>query len=599
MRWLVCGWICSGWLLLACDGKRPAEPATEGPPSRPPVESALRTDDAWVTSGPPWLVETEHPGLRSVVFEVLGGRLIDQELRLEVRFSNRSDSSFAVAGDLGGQGFRLLDEERRELRPSGWSPNLDRLDGEDGFGPGSERSGWVAFPSPRGDRFELFFDPFESMRLHRRHLTAAVAVSRESRNEGRSSRPRTAGRTAEEAIGQLLLVQSQALSTFDVDAYLSTLDPALRERERELFLHLRPLPMASVDLQRAPGAALRHASGGRLEVEVELRYALEGVPEDNPFVHRMLYSMVREGDDMRVVRIADDVESASGGPPIWRQGELAVHRTNHFLILTDPRLRGDLVELSTDAEAAWASLKRQGLPLDSGYVLHFVARPETFRRLTNHPAALGVAVGRYTVASEGITVDSRAIFVNGPIFTGRRGPSRRIAEDIRRVTITHELVHLVLAEESRAFTPAWLKEGVAVFFSEDLSYDANRRLVQGGLDRFRLAAMTRATSLGQHDATGTLAAAEYLFAGDVVAWLVEQRGREDLLRFYRSYAEVPLSVARMAAMVSAGDRRRVFDTDPVGSLATDLTEAALAKLYDLDLESLESEVKGWLQLRYR
>jgi hypothetical protein len=236
-------------------------------------------------------------------------------------------------------------------------------------------------------------------------------------------------------------------------------------------------------------------------------------------------------------------------------------------------------------------LSRQGLPLESGYVLNFVAGEEMFVRLAGHPAALGVAVGRYTPTLTGYRVDSRAIFVNGPVFARRRGA----AAELRRTTVTHELVHLALAEVSRPYTPAWLKEGVAVYYSERPDEDTLRRLVRGGLDRFQLDAMTRAAALGEHDSGGATAAAEYLFSGQVVAWLVEHGGREKLLRFYGSFVEIP---SLPAAPRSFSSMLRIFDTTAVGGRASMASAVALEAPYGLCMGNLEEEVKQWLELRF-
>jgi hypothetical protein len=554
-----------------------------------------------------------------VVLEVTSARFNGDGLRLKVSFVNRSENSFAIAGDLGGASFRLLEVGGKEHRPLAWSDELDRLDGGEALAPGAERHGWVTFRRPAGEIFELRFGVFEAIFLNLRDFNAGSdkAVQQDTGQQrslqqhetvltgplflGESKGTRSdlekvdsgmVGNNAEDLLIRASLeAQAHAMRGYDLDAYLKTFVPEVHEAERHTFLRLRPFPFSNVWIKPTLGKDLRRAAGSRLHVQVELGYQLEGVPPDNPFVHRLLYVFVSSEDGLLI----EAIMAREGDLPVWRQGDLVLHRSNHFLVLTQPSLRDDLVELAADAEAAWAKLKQQGLSMDSGYVLHFVARADVFRRLGGHPRALGVAVARYTLTAEGYTVDSRAIYVNGPVFARRRGA----AADIRRTTVTHELVHLALAEESRPFTPAWLKEGVAVFFSEDVSYDAKRWLVQGGLDRFRLPAMTRATALGNHDSGGSTAAAEYLFSGEVVAWLVQEKGWERLLQLYRSYSQVPATSMLGASAAQQQTRRRVFDTDPVGTLATELTESALKKYYGLDLESLEKAVKERLRVRYR
>lgn len=578
---------------IACD---PPNPPTAAPPATQQVPPSGGQ------APPKWHAGTERPALRPVRLEVTAARLGHDELHLDLLFVNTSDRSFAVAGELGAEAFRLVEPEGRILTPQGWSPELERLDDGGGLAPGTERGGWVSFPRPVGERLELRLDAFEPIILERRHLQKGPVEGRPANAPSASpsppATPRVETNDLQAANGgegrrvqALLQTQAQALTSYDLNAYLSTFLPAAHEVERRAFLHLRPLPVEAVQLELTKNTTLRRADGGRLQATVDLVLRLEGIPPDNPFVYSLRYVFAPTVDGLLV----EAIQAGEGESPMWRRGELVLHRTNHFLILTEPVLRGDLVDLAADAEAAWARLQQKGLPLESGYVLHFVARADEFRRLAGHPAALGVAVGRYTLTAEGYEVDSRAIYVNGPVFTQRRG----VAAEIRRTTVTHELVHLALAEDSRPFTPAWLKEGVAVYFSEDVSFDANRRMVQGGLERFRLPEMTRAAALGQHDAGGSVAAAEYLFSGNVVAWLAQKHGLETLLEFYGTYAEVPPSVVLGLPTVQPRSWWRVFDTDPVGTLTTELTENALGQHFGLDLESLETQVKDWLGLRHR
>ncbi len=221
-----------------------------------------------------------------------------------------------------------------------------------------------------------------------------------------------------------------------------------------------------------------------------------------------------------------------------------------------------------------------------------------FTRLSGGLPALGVALARNRLEGGLFTVDSRAFYINGALFSGLRG-ARRLTPETRRITVAHELVHLALAAQSRPFTPPWLKEGAAVYFSGDLSFDANRRLVRAGMDHLSLAVMTRARALGQHGLVATAgrqAADEYLFSGNVVAYLIEKHGQDRFLDLYRSYAELPPE--RILGALGSSDVStvaRVFESAS-GGFATETTDVALRRIYGLALRELEVAVKEWLRI---
>ena len=398
------------------------------------------------------------------------------------------------------------------------------------------------------------------------------------------------------AIGLLLSNQATAFERFDVDAYIATFVPERREAERRIFLRSRLLPLTAMHIAAVDSDPHPSADGERQHLVVELTFRLDGQPSDNPFTHALKYSFSRTDGVWLTQEIIDD-----GKRPLpWRQGELEVHRTNHFLIYTRPEMRADLVDLAADTEAGYATLYRRRLPLASGYVVHFVGGRE-FARLSGGLPALGVAVARQRMEADRFLVDSRAFYINATFFSERH--RRRLSSNVRRVTVAHELVHLALAAESRPFTPPWLKEGAAVYYSEDLSFDANRRLVRGGMDHLNLAAMTRARTLGQHGLVATAgqqAADEYLFSGNVVAYLVEKHGQDRFLAFYGSYAELSPDQVPSAAFgaIGLGALTRVFESAS-GGLAAQATDDALQRIYGLTLIELEAEVKEWLRIPHR
>ena len=576
-----------------------------------------------------WRSRSERATLKPLEMAILGGALADGQLVLDVQFVNRSES-FVLAGDLGGEDFLLWEVGGAIHPPSTFSDSLRVLDDGGGIAPGDKVFGTVTFPAPETEQFELHFTDFEPIGMTRAAFgvrpvsqslgagpgAAGESVSRNEADEVEGFGVSAPGRgmvddgqladRAEDgevaALDGLLDRQARALERYDLEGYLETFAPSAHERERTIFHRIRELPLVAVELERltAPG------SGG---VEVEMRYRLDGLGEDNPFVHTLRFGFEQDAEGVRITRIDEAPIDAAGGRPVpWRAGDLVLHRSHHFLLVTHPSLRGDLVDLASDAEAAYASLLSQGFPLDTGYAVHLVADLQLYTAVAGRPRSLGVAVARYATDGAGTTrVDSRAFYINGTVFSNR-GRNREVAR-VRHLTVTHELVHLALAADTRPTTPIWLKEGVAVLFSGDLDYDRTSELVARGLERLDLERMTRAATLGEHDAVGQQTADEYLYAGQVARYLLEQGGQESLLDFYRAFARVsPAELARLVLSNQEVQRQALagLTTSPSSSeasrLEATLTEALTRELlqthFGFDVGELDAEVRDWLRLRH-
>lgn len=599
------GWIF-GFCALACLGCGDSTPAISSQATGPEVHAPTQERHAEAPSARRAVSRSQHAGRRHLEMEVSGASL-DDALTLQVRFVNRHDESFALVGELGGEDFLLVETDGSLASPRSFDPSLQRLGSDGTMAPRQERRGSVVFAPPRGSSFELRFADFAPLPLVLdRPVERSVAESREAppaaptaEAPGQSrKRQRRASETADAelrtALQHVLDRHAKALEQYDGAAYLDTFIAAVRSREQPHFNNIRSLPLSAVELRLGEVVASRQGDPA-LQTTAQLRYGLDGQPPDNPFVHELRLVWRRQGAGWRLA----DMEDLGDRPVPWRVEALSVHRSHHFLLVTEGRRGEPLVDLAADAEAAYASLYRQGLPLAQGYFVHLVTDRQLFARLAGRPSALGVAVARQSVDGGRVVVDSRAFFVNGSVFLAGRGEAAR--HDLRRVTVTHELVHLALAEHTRPFTPIWLKEGAAVFFSEDLTYDGNRAFVQRGLDGIDLARLTKAPVLGQHDLGGQRTADEYIYAGNLVSYLVDLKGKQALVDFYASFAELP---AHELATIALGERalagsRNVDGASLSGKLAARLGKRQLQRHYGLEVPQLEADLAAWLRLRYR
>ena len=581
-------------------------PATQPPPT-PQPEIARRA-----------VSRSQHAGRRHLEMEVSGASLGDV-LTLQVAFVNRHQEAFALVGELGGEDFLLVEADGSLASPRTFDAGLQRLSADGSMAPGAIRRGAVVFAPPQGSSFELCFADFTPLPLvlDRPSSASAKATSATSAEapSAKPSSPRTTAKASPQATdegaerrrtGELRALlqrgldrQAQALEGYDLEAYLQTFAPSLRARERQFFANIRSLPLLGVGLRLGKLVSSGQDAASQ-EGTVELRYGLDGQPTDNPFVHSLRVTWRRQGGAWQIV----GMEDAEERPVPWRVEALTVHRSHHFLIATGGRSGEPLVDLAADAEAAYADLYRRGLPLATGYFVQWVNDRQLFARLSGRPSALGVALARQSVEGGRVVVDSRAFYVNGSVFGGRPGrdprrPSGR--EDLRRTTVTHELVHLALSGHTRPYTPIWLKEGAAVYFSDDLTYDANRAFVQRGLEAMDLARLTTAPILGQHDLSGQRTADEYIYAGNLVSYLIDLRGEQAFLDFYASFAELPPHELASLALAEAGSSGS-WDASPgalSGRLAASLGGRQLQRSYRFDVSRLEADLAVWLRLKYR
>jgi len=516
--------------------------------------------------------------LRTVELRVVVAELRPDSLRLKVVLQNLSDEVYGLASDLSGQDFRLGEDSGEESEPSFVDDGLDALGDEGTLSPGSIRSGYVVFPRPIGSMVELRVPGFPRLSIS---LDAVEKVDADFFPFGPVGVSFLEVEPFDEPrVDNLLEAQAVALEQRDFDGYLATFTAESQSREYGHFSQRLALPISRVEIEATePPPTIK---SGELEAEVRLFYWFEGIPEENAFVHTLLYSF-REVDESWKVH---SIRARDRKVLPWRRGPLAVHRTNHFLIYTEPAMERDLLEIARDAESAYARLYRQGLPMDSSYVIHF-ASGEDFTRTSSRPAA-GIARVTFEQADGVLSARSRDFLVNGSYFsTSNR---RRISSERRLVTVTHELAHLAMMSGSVFFMPPWLVEGAAVYFSGDLNFDDNRRLLLRGLEHLNLEEMTDAKFLGEHGRVSSQVSDEYRFSGSVVAYLVELGGVEGFLAFCRSFSnEVPEAV---------GGSRESMDSR-LTKARNEATEAALGEHYELTVAELGTAVKEWFTLKHR
>lgn len=595
-RWIYRALTCLAMVgtLAACAPSDPqsSSDVAEDFPAPPPPEAPKTSKKGPL--GIQWQSQSERATIKPLQLSILGGALADGLLVLDVQFVNVSETSFVLAGELSGNDFLLREVGGGISTPKTFSDSLQRIDTGDGIGPGERRFGTVTFDAPSSEVFELYFSDFSPISIERQVLAVGGRADLPDPPPSPVDEPEDTGDGDTPSLRiqeSILAAQATALERFDVEGYLATFVAGAHHHESKIMHGLRSLPLASVDITPIDPAqaALTDAQLGSGLTLAELVYRLDGHGEDNPFVHQLLIAWEKPWGRWHIAGIAD----LGDRPLMWRRGELAVHRTNHFLLYTQPSESDALVDLAVDTEAAYASLLSQGLPLDPGYVVYLVADGQEFRAVTGRSDALGVAVARYLRMPDGTTtVDSRGFYINGPIFAQR--PDDPWAAELRATTVTHELVHLALSNDTRPHTPIWLSEGMAVYFSNDMSYDASRDLVARSLDDLDLERLTTAAELGNHGAARVGDA--YLYSGLAVTYLVENYGRQEIFDLYAAYASTP--PGEFVSLASSTAAPADASESSHAALALRTTNRLFEARFGMDLDTFDAKFKAWLRQRF-
>jgi hypothetical protein len=536
-------------------------------------------------------LRSSEEALRPIALRVRSLQVSNDSLSFEIAFVNVGRQGYTLLGGPSGKDAQLLDAEGSQYKPTAVSTSLaTSIAPKSGWLPNAAHTGTITFARPAAaEELRFVFPSYDALTL--RVDPGGTLATRVTSPTGGAPQPTPTPTVAEqtfEALEALLANQAQALLAGDTDRYLASFTPGIQPEQQQIIDRIRQMPVVSYTLRLAPDAKLPKQVTSTLDnLPVEVSYTLRGIAPDNRFYHDLRYSFVRTGDTWAVSRVSFDEN-----PPFWLTGDVTQRETAHFLIFARPAATAELPALEQEAETAYAALAARGLPLEPRYVAYFTSTQDDFARLTTRASSrvLGIALSRYDLTGETVTVESRAFYINGEAFTDKSNGQE--AND-RQTTITHELVHLALAPQTRPFTPPWLAEGAAVYYSEGRDTARRAQLRDSGrLDALSLVDLTRAGSLGEHDFIGEQTSYEYIFSGETFAYLIETFGEQRTLAFYQSYARVPASDVRdrMPRFGSA------FVTDAVfADLRLQLTREAVQQFFGITLTQLEADVKAWLR----
>lgn len=538
-------------------------------------------------------LRSNRDALVPVELQVRSLEVGSERLVFEIAFVNTGRQGYDLLVGPDGGDARLLDAERVQYEPISIDPVFESgIAPDGGWGPGQANVGVIAFPRPEAiEELRFIFPEYDALtiRLAAGEIAEAVVTS----PSGGAPQPTATPAATDVAFAELtdlLAQQARALLEGNAAGYLGSFAPELHAAQRQILTRVAQVPLEDYRLELAPDASISEfalQSGTLDRLPVRVLYTLRGINPDNVFTHDLRYSFTRSGGAWQVSAFEIDEN-----PPFWYTGDVLVRETDHFLIFARPELAGELAALEQETAVAYETLAGYGLPLEPRYVAYFTASQDDFSELTGRLSGrvLGIALSRYAFDSDEVVVSSYAFYLNGEAFADERND---LSGADRQTTITHELVHLVLAPVTRPYTPPWLVEGAAVYYSEGVGGEKRERLLNDGrLDGITLTDLTRAGTLGEHDFLGQQVGYEYIFSGEAFAYLSETFGEDVTLEFYRSYAAVPAANVRdeMPRFGSPFAANAVF-----ANLRETLTEDAVQRFFNRSLEQLDADVKAWLK----
>ena len=507
-------------------------------------------------------------------------------LILHVAFVNTGFQQYGLRIGPKGSDAWLLDRAGRQSVPLAVSDSIeDSITPDDGIAPNAAHTGTITFNRPAQlDEVRFIFNQYSPLHL-RFDVNGLATGELASASGGAVATPTPQpAMVAYRALKELLDAQAQAISSGEVGAYLATLDPTIWGDQTAIFQRVERLPFDTFQWTLEANQDFDDAVTGTLsQISTQMRFTLEGIPEDNVFVHDFVLDFARSNGAWQITNM-----SPGQNPPFWWNGDIVLTTTPHFLVFTRPTSLNEAAIIETEVETAYAALQAIGLPLESRYVAYFTAPEDDFVQLTgeSNPNALGIALTRYQLEEERIDVIGRAFFINGSKFADERFAGER------QSTITHELVHLALSHDARPFTPPWLSEGLAVYYSGQDTADERLRLYEEGqMNSVNLSQLTGLDSLGEHDFIGKTTGYRYIYSGATIRYLIETYGEEQLFAFYRTYANVPAADVkdRMPTFATSLTRKAIFK-----NLGQELTVTNVQAILGITLEELDARVKAWL-----
>jgi hypothetical protein len=352
------------------------------------------------------------------------------------------------------------------------------------------------------------------------------------------------------AVRALLDVRAAAIRDRDRAAWLSTVDPdneAFQAQQGRLFDALADVPLSDwtyrldADSARPASVDLDEKRGkGWWAPAVTLTYRITGY-DDAPTIEPQRYTFVpRDGAWF----IAADDDFAEIGRDttrgLWDSGRVVVVRGRSCIVLGHPSSRSLMRRVATSIDAAVPRVTAVwGTAWGQRVVALVPSTQDELKRIVggngDYSQIAALATAELKDLSSGYHPVGDRIVINPPTFA-------KLGSLGRRVVLTHEVTHVATRTASGPEAPAWLVEGFADYIGYRgvrVPYSASAAELRSAVRRGRTPTALPADDA--FDGNNKNLAQVYEEAWLAVSLLVEQHGREGLLRFYRAVGRADAS----------------------------------------------------------
>ncbi|MGR8011033.1 hypothetical protein [Streptomyces hypolithicus] len=274
------------------------------------------------------------------------------------------------------------------------------------------------------------------------------------------STPARPADTATRDIQRMLDRRADAVTDLDEAAFLSVVDAGavrLRAAERREFANLAEVPLRSWEYRLT---GLDRTDTGRVTVDVELRYRLEG-HDEAPVKAAEKLDLAERGGRWYV---AADLTGSGAGRQLWEQGRVTVVRGERSLVLGVGQDAKRLRDTARAADRAVPVADRAWPGRWARRVVVLVpASLEAMGSLLGAPAAGYRGIAAVTTGEAGGGGDGGPGTAPAPADRVIVNPEAYalLGAHGRQVVLTHETAHVATRAHTSAATPLWLSEGFA------------------------------------------------------------------------------------------------------------------------------------------
>ncbi len=405
---------------------------------------------------------------------------------------------------------------------------------------------------------------------------------------------------------EMLRERAALLAAGDAGAYLRSVAPAARPREKRIARGASAVPLADITITFNPPPGVGADAPAFRDLPVDFIYTYRTLPQENRFRFQLIYTIEKRGRSWIVTRSKPRSRSQL---PIWATGRVEAARSPHFLALfrpglenvdkvlalaesarrrVDPKLTLELdpthlILLARDhaqyvdfggrplALAHADMLFDGGLPRERQMVVNLAAVLGP-RLLVEHPEQAQLPSGEDRRRRRGAPREGTAPRpVPGPGEGTRGGPPPPPREPQERLiplqVFQHELAHLALARYMSPNTPGWVNEGAAMYLSEERRMESwKRALALNRLDQLSLVAFSYFQ-----------VCPSYGYCNAAVLYLVETFGPQRFWDFFRAHKYTRPRVGRGSGIQGSP------------------TEELLRRVYGFGLAELDRRTREWIR----